>query len=147
MAKTVRYLGAVVVVAASLSPAWAMRTHTAPAQASTTGQPVQFAGSDLFRSYCATCHGTGAKGDGPLAEMLKKRPADLTLFARNNNGIYPADMVGRIIDGRQPLAGHGGKDMPTWGDAFKESGGGSDEVAVKARIDALVRHLESLQVK
>ncbi len=83
-------------------------------------------------SYCATCHGTGAKGDGPLAEMLKKRPADLTLFARNNNGIYPADMVGRIIDGRQPLAGHGGKDMPTWGDAFKESGGGSDEVAVKA---------------
>lgn len=147
MAKTVRYIGVVVVVAASLSPVWAMRTPSAPAQASTTGQPSQFAGSDLFRSYCATCHGTGGKGDGPLAEMLKKRPADLTLFARANNGTYPADMVGRIIDGRQPLAGHGGKDMPIWGEAFKESGGGSDEAAVKARIDALVRHLESLQVK
>lgn len=147
MAKMVRYIGVVVVVAASLSPVWAMRTHSAPAQASSTGQSVQFAGSDLFRSYCATCHGTGAKGDGPLAEMLKKRPADLTLFTSKNGGTYPAEMVGRIIDGRQPLAGHGGKDMPIWGDAFRESGGGSDEAAIKARIDALVRHLESLQVK
>jgi mono/diheme cytochrome c family protein len=148
MAKTVRYIGMVVVVAAAaLSPAWAVRVRSAPSQESTTGQTASFAGSDLFRSYCATCHGTGGKGDGPLAEMLKKRPADLTLFARANNGTYPAEMVGRIIDGRQPLAGHGGKDMPIWGDAFRESGGGSDEAAVKARIDALARHLETLQVK
>lgn len=147
MAKTVRYIGVVVVVACSLSPAWAMRGRSAPLHESTTGQTATFAGSDLFRSYCATCHGTGAKGDGPLAEMLKKRPADLTLFASKNGGTYPAELVGKIIDGRQQVAGHGGKDMPIWGDAFKESGGGSDEAAIKARVDALVRHLESLQVK
>ncbi len=147
MVKTVRYIGVVVVVAASLSPAWAMRSRSAQTQASPTGQPAQFAGSDLFRNYCATCHGAGAKGDGPLAEMLKKRPADLTLFARANKGTYPAELVGKIIDGRQPVPGHGGKDMPIWGDAFKESGGGSDEAAIKARVEALVRHLESLQVK
>jgi mono/diheme cytochrome c family protein len=145
MAKTVRYIGVVVVVACSLSPAWAMRGRSAPLQESTTGQPAAFAGSDVFRSYCATCHGTGGKGDGPLAELLKKRPADLTQFARKNNGTYQAEMVGKIIDGRQPVAGHGGKDMPVWGDAFKEAGGGSDEAAIKARIDALVRHLEGLQ--
>jgi hypothetical protein len=79
--------------------------------------------------------------------MLKKRPADLTVFARNNGGAFPAELVGKIIDGRQPVKGHGGKDMPVWGDAFKEASGGADEAAIKARIDALVRHVETLQAK
>jgi hypothetical protein len=37
--------------------------------------------------------------------------------------------------------------MPVWGDSFKEATGGSDEAAIKARIDALVRYLETIQVK
>jgi hypothetical protein len=79
--------------------------------------------------------------------MLKKSPADLTVFAKNNGGTYPAELVGRIIDGRKQVDGHGGKDMPVWGDSFKEATGGSDEAAIKARIDALVRYLETIQVK
>jgi hypothetical protein len=34
-----------------------------------------------------------------------------------------------------------------WGDAFKASTGGLSEEAVKARIDAIVRDLETLQQK
>ena len=51
-----------------------------------------------------------------------------------------------MIDGRVPVKGHGGPDMPLWGDAFKRSGDGYDEAAVRARIDLLVTHLESIQV-
>ena len=136
---------AVVVLAALVSSAGVTVIGASPR--TPPAQQTAFAGSDLFRTYCATCHGTGAKGDGPLAEMLKKRPADLTLFAKNNNGTYPAELVGRIIDGREPEPGHGGKDMPVWGDAFKQSESRPDEASIKARVDALVRHLESLQVK
>ena len=50
---------------------------------------------------------------------MKTRPPDLTLFAARNGGTFPAALVGKIIDGRPPLPGHGGPDMPVWGDAFR----------------------------
>ncbi|WP_396627501.1 c-type cytochrome [Luteitalea sp.] len=146
MRKTMTYVWAGVVMALALSPMTGARPR-AQQQDASAGKPAAFVGSDLFRTYCATCHGQGAKGDGPLATMLKKSPADLTVFAKNNGGTYPAELVGRIIDGRKQVDGHGGKDMPVWGDSFKEATGGSDEAAIKARIDALVRYLETIQVK
>ncbi len=106
-----------------------------------------YLGSHLYRTYCAVCHGKAARGDGPLADQMKTRPPALTHFAQRNGGTYPSALVARIIDGRQPLPGHGGPDMPVWGDVFKASRTGSSEAAVKARIDALVNYLESLQEK
>jgi len=108
---------------------------------------VGLSGDSLFKTYCATCHGPSAKGDGPLADHLRFRPPDLSLFAKRNGGKFAADKVERIIDGRAPLKGHGGPDMPVWGDAFKNSSAGYSEAAVKARIKALVEFLEGLQVK
>ena len=35
-------------------------------------------GEALFRDHCASCHGTGGRGDGPAAAGLLQRPADLT---------------------------------------------------------------------
>jgi len=102
-------------------------------------------GSALFRSYCASCHGTEAKGDGPLAGNLRVAPADLTGLARRNHGKFDAEKVRRAIDGRGPREIHGGSDMPVWGDAFKRAGEGYSEAKVKERIDALVDHLASLQ--
>jgi mono/diheme cytochrome c family protein len=106
--------------------------------------PVLF-GRATYRSHCATCHGTDARGEGPLADRLRVRPPDLTLLARRNGGSYPADMVHKIIDGRQPVKGHGGPDMPIWGDAFKDTSEGYSENKVKERIDGLVEYLRSLQ--
>ena len=103
----------------------------------------RFIGSTLFRSYCATCHGAGATGDGPLASMLRKQPANLTLLGRRNGGVFSKEMVSRIIDGRKPMSGHGGGDMPVWGDAFERTTEGPDSVPVK--IAALVDYLESIQ--
>jgi mono/diheme cytochrome c family protein len=102
-------------------------------------------GAAVYKTYCAVCHGVEAKGDGPLAESLRHVPPDLTLLAKRNAGKFDADRVHRMIDGRDPIKGHGGPDMPIWGDAFKRSSEGYSEKAVKARIDALVEHLRSLQ--
>lgn len=102
-------------------------------------------GSALFGLYCATCHGTGAHGDGPLAAMMNKKPADLTQIARRNGGTFPADVVARTIDGRSPVRGHGGGDMPVWGDAFAKSK--ADATPVDEKIGRLVTYLETIQVK
>jgi mono/diheme cytochrome c family protein len=146
MPSITRWLG----VPAALALAMALGTWSRPAaaqQASADGSTSQFVGSDLFRNYCVACHGKEGRGDGALGDLMKKRPPDLTMFSRNNGGVFPSELVRKIIDGRQPVTGHGGKDMPVWGDAFQGASGGSGEAAVQARIEALVRHVESLQVK
>jgi mono/diheme cytochrome c family protein len=102
-------------------------------------------GQEVFRSYCASCHGAAAKGDGPLAANLRIAPADLSLLARRNHGKFDADKVRKAIDGRDRKEIHGGSDMPVWGDAFKRAGEGYSEAKVKDRIDALVDYLASLQ--
>jgi mono/diheme cytochrome c family protein len=119
----------------------------AAGSAAQDGQQAQFDGRDVFRTYCVVCHGQSAKGDGPLASSLKKPPADLTQFSKKNNGTFPRDMVLQIIDGREPVAGHGGGDMPVWGDAFSRATENADPESVKARIKALVDYIESIQQK
>ena len=57
-------------------------------------------GAYLFTTYCAVCHGTNARGDGPLANSMRRRPADLTEITKRNKGVYSSDLVHRIIDGR-----------------------------------------------
>ena len=104
-------------------------------------------GADLYKAYCASCHGASGKGDGPIADALRYRPADLTAIARRARGTFDRAKVHQMIDGRVPVRGHGGPDMPLWGDAFKRSGDGYDEAAVGARIDLLVTHLDSIQVR
>jgi len=48
-------------------------------------------GRTEYLSSCAACHGTDAKGSGPVSKELKTPPADLTILAKNNNGVFPYD--------------------------------------------------------
>jgi mono/diheme cytochrome c family protein len=57
-----------------------------------------------YQTNCASCHGIGAKGDGPMSSELKRRPSDLTILAKRNNGVFPLNSVYRIIDGRDEIA-------------------------------------------
>jgi mono/diheme cytochrome c family protein len=104
-------------------------------------------GAYAYRTHCASCHGADGKGEGPLAENLRFRPPDLTLIARRHGGEYPAEMVHRVVDGRKPLPGHGGPDMPIWGDAFRNADTGYDDAKVKEKIRAVVDYLRSLQAR
>ena len=140
----------VVIVGAALvlvSGAYLSAARQDPASKAPTAAASGYDGQDQFATYCASCHGTSAKGDGPLGNVLKKKPADLTAIANRNGGTYDAALVAQIIDGRQPVKGHGGPDMPVWGDAFSKSREGSTPEAVKDRIDAIVKWLGRIQQK
>jgi mono/diheme cytochrome c family protein len=130
-------VGVVVAVAGS-----AVSAASASAQTTMMSGP---SGSYFYQTYCAVCHGPNAKGDGPLADSMRRRPPDLTEIAKREKGVFPADKVFRIIDGRQRVPGHGGPDMPVWGDAFRRAIEGGDEKAVETRIQAIVDYLATLQ--
>jgi nucleotide-binding universal stress UspA family protein len=138
-ARKLATVGAAVLAALLLAPL------SARAQEPTIKQTTP--GAETFRTYCVTCHGSSARGDGPLAPSMKRKPANLTEIAKRNGGQFPADQVFRTIDGRQPVRGHGGPDMPEWGDAFIRSAEAGDQVRVKAVIQALVDYLESIQLR
>jgi mono/diheme cytochrome c family protein len=107
-----------------------------------------------FRTYCAVCHGTDAKGTGIIASVLSTKPSDLTILREKSGGIFPREQVSKVIDGRVEVKAHGSRVMPIWGDWFSRQvayeklvSGGVEELAVQARIDALVTYIEIQQLK
>jgi mono/diheme cytochrome c family protein len=106
---------------------------------------AESSGAYAFRTHCASCHGVDGKGDGPVTDSLRYRPPDLTLIAQRNGGRFPAEKVTRIVDGRNPVKGHGSAEMPIWGDAFRTAETGYDEATAKARVKAVVDHLKAIQ--
>lgn len=119
----------------------------AVAAAEGASRPDVYSGAADFQVYCASCHGTAAKGDGAIAKSLPKRPPDLTQLAKRNNDVFPDDRVFKTIDGRTPGASHLGTDMPMWGDAFSKSSESPGPEATAERIRAIVDYLKTLQEK
>jgi mono/diheme cytochrome c family protein len=101
-------------------------------------------GAQLFKTYCAACHGANGRGAGPAAEQFRKIPPDLTKYTVNNGGVFPSERVRRIIDGTG-VAAHGDRDIPVWGDAFQGGREGLTAEGARARIDLIVRFLEAIQ--
>jgi len=118
-----------------------------------------YSGVEMYRTWCASCHGTQGKGDGPAAAALKKRPADLTQIAKKNGGKFPMEKIRNYIDGTSGVAAHGSRDMPVWGDFFHRLGDNDEFTydersrAVRMRLRegervvTLANYVESLQEK
>jgi len=107
-------------------------------------------GEGEYLNSCAVCHGLEGKGDGPLAAMLTKRPADLTRLSDRNGGTFPYDRVVEIIDGRSVLQAHGTREMPIWGRQFLQTdiqqyGEKGGEIVTAERIRELADYLKTLQ--
>lgn len=100
-------------------------------------------GQEMFRAYCASCHGVDGKGNGPAAPALKKRPPDLTLLSRRGAGRFPSDRVSSVIQGNDFITDHGSRDMPVWGDAFRTVN--PDPTMVQLKIRSLTAYIESIQ--
>ncbi len=105
--------------------------------------PAPPSGAQLFGSFCANCHGAAGRGDGAMSGQLRRMPPDLTKFTARNGGVFPAEKVRRIIDGRDVMA-HGDRSMPVWGNVFSRQPG-ADDNTVAARIESLVAFLQSIQ--
>jgi mono/diheme cytochrome c family protein len=105
-----------------------------------------------YEIACMSCHGLDAKGDGPKARTLSTMPADLTLIAARNGGVFPARAIYDMIDGRGVIPAHGKRDMPVWGDRYRKTGDPGEDPAevdkrARALIEALVGYLETIQRK
>jgi mono/diheme cytochrome c family protein len=131
----------------TVAVAFSFANVEARAQDPAAPSPQSVAGAANFDQYCVVCHGGDAKGTGPLAATLNRKPANLTELAKRNGGTFPRDMVFQVIDGSKPIKGHGGGDMPEWGAAFAKSSDSANAEAVKQRIESLVDFLASKQVK
>ena len=104
-------------------------------------------GSDLFRAYCANCHGGDGKGQGPVASVLKVSPADLTTLTRRHGGKYPEALVRDTLYGARipnPSVAHGTTEMPLWGAIFRQLD--TKESVAKVRVENLVKYVESIQI-
>jgi len=111
-------------------------------------------GKSEYLSKCVVCHGLSGKGDGVYKDLLRRSPSDLTVLARENNGVFPHQRVYEIIDGRQEIRSHGPRDMPIWGADYLEKAVPEYSVIpydpavyVRSRIIALVDYVNRLQVK
>jgi mono/diheme cytochrome c family protein len=129
-----------------------------------SSQELDVSKAEYFSS-CAACHGADAKGNGPLSADLKIAPADLTVLAKKNQGVFPLSVVYEIIDGRKAISAHGTRDMPIWGYRYTPSRNVSPkelhdpkltgyadlsydpEAVVRGRILAVVDYLSRIQQK
>ena len=95
------------------------------------------AGKPLFQANCATCHGMGGKGDGPVGAVLNPPPRDFTTaaFKYDTDGDgkpgTDADLVNVITKG---AAAYGGSPlMAPW------------PMLTAAQVDDVVAYIRSLK--
>jgi mono/diheme cytochrome c family protein len=111
-------------------------------------------GKQEFKTHCAACHGVDAKGNGAQAYNLEVAPSDLTLLTRNNAGVFPADHLIEVIDGRARIKSHGLREMPVWGKRYAASAAQNfadspydQEAFIRGRVLILVDYLRRIQQK
>lgn len=135
-------------------------THSQSASATTavtapTLTPPELARAvEDFNTYCSVCHGSDAKGGGPVAAELKTPPADLTRISIRAGGSFPTEDVFRKVEGLDMPLAHGTSAMPIWGALFVRQAVGEGVLIEDARTAArvatdrirrLVRYLETIQ--
>jgi len=115
--------------------------------------PSPVSGAQMFKEYCAVCHGPSGKGDGPVATALKVPPPDLTTLVQRHDGKFPDDYVSNVLKNGVQNPAHGSGEMPVWGPIFdtmnrwKALCPGMDETPVTLRITNLTNYLKSVQEK
>ena len=126
------------------SGAAALAAAAAFAQGPTPGAAP---GRVLYLQYCASCHGVGGRGDGPVAEALTVAPPDLTRLAERYGTPLPRKELAEYIDGRRDVSAHGPREMPVWGRSFveeSEDAPNPERVAAEA-IGRILDFLATLQ--
>jgi mono/diheme cytochrome c family protein len=106
-----------------------------------------YGGAELYQRFCASCHGHSGLGDGPVASQLKVLVPDLTRITRRHAGVFPAEDVRRIVDGRSIHMAHGTRTMPVWGYEFRAAEDNASSSAADELVRRLVEYLRSIQIE
>ena len=138
----------------------AVAVHTPAVVATTTVTTPKLTTAEMvgakkdFSIYCSVCHGSDARGHGPVATELKTPPADLTRITARAGGTFPAEAVYKRIEGLDMPLAHGTLGMPVWGAVFVRQAMGDGVLIEDAktaarvateRMQRLVRYLETIQ--
>jgi mono/diheme cytochrome c family protein len=72
-------------------------------------------GKQLYEQTCSPCHGVNGQGDGPTAQVLQPKPANLTIALKGKNDAYLTKLLkgGGPSVGKSPL-------MPSYKDVLSE---------------------------
>jgi mono/diheme cytochrome c family protein len=108
----------------------------------------QDTGQHDYDRLCASCHGVTGTGEG--RDLTEANPPDITQLSRKNGGKFPFEEVYRTVDGREMKGSHTRFAMPFWGDYLQKQGHENtpaSNAAVRERITAIVRYVETLQKK
>jgi mono/diheme cytochrome c family protein len=102
-----------------------------------------------YLRYCGACHGEDGKGTGVVSALLRPKPTDLTVLAKQNKGEFPFGRMIQVVDGRTTVRAHGDPDMPVWGEVFKGQEGTSmaEEAKVRGKLFLVIEYISSLQQK
>lgn len=87
----------------------ALRPSSSPPPAAITADPLLVRGREVFLDRCATCHGQGGAGDGPIARNLAGPPVGNLTDADWKHGDAPGQVLGVIRLGVKETQ------MPAWG--------------------------------
>lgn len=103
-------------------------------------------GQEMYKAYCASCHGLDGKGNGPAASALKNTVPDLTTIKSRNGGTFPSAHIVQVVRGDSNRPAHGSKDMPVWGPVFLAVSE-HQPARVQQRAQNLTNYIQSLQAK
>jgi mono/diheme cytochrome c family protein len=106
---------------------------------------ASISGKDLYREYCAVCHGVTGRGDGPAAHALKTVPTNLTRLAQVNGGRFPEAAFLASLRGERATLAHGSTEMPIWGSIFNKMSTSSE--LTQTRLHGLLNYVEEMQTK
>ncbi|KUO63956.1 MAG: hypothetical protein APF80_16200 [Alphaproteobacteria bacterium BRH_c36] len=130
----------------AITPAAVAAQQPGEPEAGTMRELALAEGKSEYIVYCRTCHGDAGKGDGSMAKILTKKPADLTSIAARNGGQFPYWRTFNIIAGDVETAGHDMFQMPRFWSRFEKQAMMPGYAPAQMRLLALTHYVESLQV-
>ena len=101
-------------------------------------------GGQIYKQYCAACHGTDAKGHGPVRRSLRLPAPDLTTLTKRHGGKFPYAYVTGVLRFAPGVPSHGSGSMPMWGPLFEYY---YNKSSAEQRIQNVSDYLASLQEK
>jgi hypothetical protein len=103
-------------------------------------------GHKYFVQYCASCHGTDGKGNGPVASALSRQPANLRMLSDKYGLPLPGYRLAQVIDGRDTVRAHGSREMRVWGERLYVVGDvNRGEMEVGEIIGKIIAYLNTIQ--
>lgn len=136
-----RYLAVLVLILVAVAAAQNVQFVSAP------NTPAD-SGKEMYAAYCASCHGAQGRGDGPASSSYKTPRLDLTVLAKNHNGVFPAAYVNSVISGKVELPSHKTENgMPKWRNVLIGVDFQRSQDVVERRVHNLTDYIQQLQVK